>query len=157
MCFGKQCDLLGAVDQLISNQVVLTDAGSKNISVSVSQFPAFAAGCLLYLSSPDLVCAAAAMGQWGNRTNAFVHKLTHTEEQDGHEHMDLSGLTVLIHELHHHYEPLNTEVSSRRVPPAQTQSQQRRRPMSSQSSRAKISSLQLEMGRQKNYRVLLSQ
>lgn len=80
----------------------------------MSQFPVFAAGCLLYLSSPNLVCAAAKLGQWGNRTNVFTHKLTHTGEHDGHDYMDLSGVTVLIHELHHHYKPTDTEVSTER-------------------------------------------
>lgn len=82
----------------------------------MSQFPVFAAGCLLYLSSPNLVCAATAEGQWGDRTNAFIHTLTHTEEHDGHDHdhMDLNGLTVLIHKLHHHYQPSDTEVSPER-------------------------------------------
>lgn len=77
----------------------------------MSQFPALAAGSLLYLSSPNLVCTAAKQGQWGERTNAFIHKLTHTEEQPGHQHVDLSGLLVLIHDLHHHYKPSDTEVS----------------------------------------------
>lgn len=77
----------------------------------MSEFPVFAAGCLLYLSSPNLVCTATKQGQWGDRTNAFIHKLTHTEEQPGHQHMDLNGLLVLIHDLHHHYKPSNTKVS----------------------------------------------
>eukprot|EP00066_Takifugu_rubripes_P005393 XP_003969404.2 PREDICTED: zinc transporter ZIP4 [Takifugu rubripes] len=106
----EKCDLLEAVDQLIS---AITDARSKNgatnVTVGVAQFPVFAAGCLLYLSAPNLVCTAAKQGQWGDRTNAFIHKLTHTEEQPGHQHMDLNGLLVLIHDLHHHYKPLNTE------------------------------------------------
>lgn len=78
----------------------------------MSHFPVFAAGCLLYLSSPNLICAATKEGQWGAETNAFIHKLTHTEEHDGHDHMDLDGLTVLIHDLHHHYEPNSIEVST---------------------------------------------
>lgn len=107
----EQCDLFDAVDQLISSQLAITDAtNATNVTVGVSQFPVFAAGCLLYLSSPNLVCAATKQGQWGDRTNAFIHKLTHTEEQPGHQHMDLSGLLVLIHDLHHHYKPSNTEV-----------------------------------------------
>lgn len=111
-CVSKQCDLLGAVDRLIGDQPVLGRNVEDNVTVSVSQFPVFAAGCLLYLSSPGLVCGATEEGQWGEQTNAFIHRLTHTEEQDGHDHIDLSGLLVLIHELHHHYEPSNTEVST---------------------------------------------
>lgn len=79
--------------------------------MDVSQFPTFAAGCLLYLSSPNPVCAATTEGGWGDQTHGFIHKLTHTEQHGGHDHMDLNGLTVLIHELHHHYQPLDTEVS----------------------------------------------
>lgn len=80
--------------------------------MGVSQFPIFAAGCLLYVSSPNLVCGAIKEGQWGDRAGAFMRKLTHTEEQPGHQHMDMNGLLVLIHDLHHHYEPLSTEVST---------------------------------------------
>lgn len=112
-----------AVDQLFSDQPVLKDAasrsGEKNITVGVSQFPVFAAGCLLYVSSPNLVCRAANQGEWGVETNAFIHKLTHTEGQDGHTHVDLTGLLVLIHDLHHYYEPSYTEVST--APPPQYQ------------------------------------
>lgn len=79
--------------------------------MDVSQFPDFAAGCLLYLSSPNRVCAATTEGEWGDQTHGFIHKLTHTEQHGGHDHMDLNGLTVLIHELHHHYQPSDMEVS----------------------------------------------
>lgn len=85
------------------------------MSVDVSQFPVFAAGCLLYLSSPNRTCQAALLGRWGDRTNDLIHKLAHTEVHDGHDHMDLKGLRVLIHQLHHHYQPLETEVSRNAV------------------------------------------
>lgn len=88
------------------------------MTVAVSQFPVFAAGCLLYLSSPGLVCGATEEGRWGRQTDAFIHRLTHTEEQHDHDHdhVDLSGLLVLIHELHHHYEPSDTEVRRDSLP-----------------------------------------
>ncbi|CAG10811.1 unnamed protein product [Tetraodon nigroviridis] len=109
----EQCDLFGALDQLLGNQTVLRVSGSSTgegtTAVGLSQFPVFAAGCLLYLSSPILVCAAVKQGLWGERTSAFIHKLAHTDGSDGHERMDLSGLTVLIHQLHHHYRPNGTE------------------------------------------------
>lgn len=97
------------------------------MTISASQFPAFAAGCVLYLSSPSLVCNAAKQGRWGEETEHFLHKITHEEEQHehqheaselhlahAHEHVDVHGLKVLLQELHDHYEPLNSEVSARR-------------------------------------------
>lgn len=89
------------------------------MSISVSQFPAFAAGCLLYLSSPSLVCSAAKQGRWGDETERFLHRITHEEHEHvhkeshhAHDQIDIHGLEVLLQELHEHYEPLNNEVST---------------------------------------------
>lgn len=86
------------------------------MTISVSQFPALAAGCVLYLSSPSLVCNAAKQGRWGEETEHFLHKITHDElhRAHAHEHVDVHGLKVLLQGLHDHYEPLNSEVSTRR-------------------------------------------
>uniref|UniRef100_A0A672IZH0 Zinc transporter ZIP4 n=1 Tax=Salarias fasciatus TaxID=181472 RepID=A0A672IZH0_SALFA len=67
-------------------------------SVSVSQFPTFAAGSVLYLSSPSVVCAAIAEEKWGEKTEEFLHNVTH------HDH---SGHTD--RELQHHYEAVPHE------------------------------------------------
>uniref|UniRef100_A0A672IZG6 Zinc transporter ZIP4 n=1 Tax=Salarias fasciatus TaxID=181472 RepID=A0A672IZG6_SALFA len=90
-----------------------------SISVSVSQFPAFAAGSVLYLSSPSVVCAAIAEEKWGDKTEEFLHNVTHHDhsghtnrEDAGHSHndMDIHGLEAVFEELKHHYEPSPNEI-----------------------------------------------
>ncbi|XP_034066384.1 zinc transporter ZIP4 isoform X1 [Gymnodraco acuticeps] len=106
---GK-CDLTDAVHQLISN-------GTGN-AISVSQFTDVAAGCVLYLSSPGLVCSAVRQGRWGEEAERFLHELTHQEHQHGdsgphqehqHEHIDVHALKVLLQKLHHQYVPMESE------------------------------------------------
>uniref|UniRef100_A0A672J2U7 Zinc transporter ZIP4 n=1 Tax=Salarias fasciatus TaxID=181472 RepID=A0A672J2U7_SALFA len=84
-------------------------------SVSVSQFPTFAAGSVLYLSSPSVVCAAIAEEKWGEKTEEFLHNVTHHDhsghtDRAGHPHseMDIHGLETVFEELQHHYEPVST-------------------------------------------------
>ncbi|XP_041811951.1 zinc transporter ZIP4 [Chelmon rostratus] len=116
----EKCDLTGAVHQLIGNHSEdETGKAEQNLTVSVSQFPALAAGCVLYLSSPGLVCNATRQGRWREETEHFLHTVTHGEHHEheesrshqshDHEHIDVHGLKVVFHELHHHYEPLNSE------------------------------------------------
>lgn len=121
-----QCHLTDAVHQLFSNHGANESRkGEKNVTISVSQFPALAAGCILYLSSPSLVCEATKQGRWGEETERFLHKITNEEKQHDHQYeesmphqehvhkdVDIHGLEVLLHELHDHYEPLNNEVST---------------------------------------------
>ncbi|KAM9340224.1 zinc transporter ZIP4 [Symphorus nematophorus] len=114
----EKCDLTDAVHQLISNE---TGKAGKNVTVSVSQFPALAAGCVLYLSSPGLVCNAVRQERWGEEVEHFLHKITHEEHHEHqheesephhdheHEHIDAHGLKVLLQELHDHYEPSDRE------------------------------------------------
>lgn len=90
----------------------------------MAQFPALAAGSVLYLTSPELVCNASKHGTWGDETEHFLHDITHGEhhehrhvksephQEHNHEHIDVHGLKVVIQELHDHYEPLNSEVST---------------------------------------------
>ncbi|XP_035536793.1 zinc transporter ZIP4 [Morone saxatilis] len=112
----EKCDLTDAVHQLISNQSVHS---VKNLTISVSQFPALAAGCVLYLLSPGLVCNATKQGRWGEEVEHFLHELTHGEHHEhrheesephhDHDHIDIDGLKVLIQELHDHYKPSDIE------------------------------------------------
>ncbi|XP_056255658.1 zinc transporter ZIP4-like [Seriola aureovittata] len=119
----EKCDLTDAVHQLISNHSIHgegdTGEARGNVTITVSQFPDFAAGCVLYLASPGLVCAAVRQGRWGEETEHFLHKITHQDhhqhrhEKSGarhdHEHIDLHGLEALLQELHDHYEPSHSE------------------------------------------------
>lgn len=127
----SQCDLTGAVHQLITgdhpvNRKEESANSDKNTTISVSQFPALAAGCVLYLSSPGLVCSAVKQGRWGEETRRFLHEITHEEEphrhqhqarellhDHEHEHIDIRGLKVLLEMLRDHYEPMDSEVSTR--------------------------------------------
>uniref|UniRef100_A0A3Q1IB32 Zinc transporter ZIP4 n=1 Tax=Anabas testudineus TaxID=64144 RepID=A0A3Q1IB32_ANATE len=84
-CGEVSCEEVSAVHQLINNHV--------------SQFTDFAAGCILFLSTPDLVCTAVGQGRWGDETEQFLQRLTHQD----HEHIDVRGLEALLQELRHHY------------------------------------------------------
>ncbi|XP_029023786.1 zinc transporter ZIP4-like isoform X2 [Betta splendens] len=97
----EKCNLTGAVHQLIDVQ----DQDGGNISISAPTFPSFAAGCLLYLSSPELVCSAIGRGRWGAEARQLLDSIT---RQD-HRHMDVDGLEVLLQELDRHYEPALNE------------------------------------------------
>lgn len=81
------------------------------MTISVSQFPALAAGCLLYLTSPGLVCRATKQGKLREETKRFLDRITIVEEQHGHQHIDVYGLNVLIEEILGYYMPLNSKVS----------------------------------------------
>lgn len=125
MFVTSQCDLTGAVHQLISNHSDHREDESgktgENITVSVSQFTDFAAGSVLYLVSPGLVCTAVGQGKWGEETEGFLHRIAyhdhhehhHEESRAGHahEHIDIHGLEELLYDLHDHYEPEHSEVS----------------------------------------------
>ncbi|XP_073340039.1 zinc transporter ZIP4 [Pagrus major] len=121
----EKCDLTHAVHQLFSHHSIHgedeTGRGEINVTISVSQFPALAAGSVLYLTSPELVCNASKHGRWGEETEHFLHDITHGEHHEhrreksephqdhSHEHIDVHGLKVVLQELHDHYEPLNSE------------------------------------------------
>ncbi|XP_070778351.1 zinc transporter ZIP4 [Enoplosus armatus] len=117
----EKCDLTDAVHQLISNHSTHgedeTGKSVKNVTISVSQFTALAAGCVLYLSSPGLVCTAISQGRWGEEAEHFLQKITHEHgheeskphQHHEHEHIDVHGLKVLLRELHDHYEPSDSE------------------------------------------------
>lgn len=121
---GK-CDLVGGVHELIHDHAPHSEekAGKsgENVSVSLSEFSHFAAGSVLYLKSPSMVCSAIAEGAWRARTEQFLHNITHTHshhaghssrEDNGHthSHMDIHGLEIVFEELKHHYEPLPHEI-----------------------------------------------
>lgn len=121
-----QCDLAGAVHQLIGDHSIhgMEEGGKvgENETISVSQFPPLASGSVLYLSSPGLVCDAIRVGSWAEETEHFLHKFTHHDhhrsephhDQDhSHSHIDAHGLESLIQELLHHYVPSENEVSRR--------------------------------------------
>jgi len=99
---------LDAFHQLISDHSTHgedeTQTGTTSETISVSQFPALAAGCVLYLSSPGRVCSAVRQGTWGQEAQLFLRRHTH---QDHHEE-----LKVLLQELHDHYEPSDREVNT---------------------------------------------
>ncbi|XP_034401427.1 zinc transporter ZIP4 [Cyclopterus lumpus] len=117
----EKCDLLDAFHQLISNHSThgedKTENGRKSETISVSQFPALAAGCVLYLSSPGLVCTAVRQGTWGQEAQHFLRKQTHQghhEESERHQdrehvHIDVHELKVLLQELHNHDDPSDRE------------------------------------------------
>ncbi|KAM3596490.1 uncharacterized protein V6R79_015500 [Siganus canaliculatus] len=113
---GK-CNLTDAVHQLIGNHShEEEDAHAENVTVSVSDFSHFAAGCVLYLSAPELVCNATTYGGWGDETDGFLHTVTHvghvheetkSEHEHNHDYINVDGLKVVFDELRDHYEPLN--------------------------------------------------
>ncbi|XP_077363747.1 zinc transporter ZIP4-like [Festucalex cinctus] len=122
---GK-CNLSNAVHQLLHNHSDHRQAGAvKNRAIDAAGFSALAAGCVLYLSSPDKVCAAAGQGRWGEEVERFLHEIAsgnshehhhEGEEVDGeschgheHQHVGLGGLESVFRELLKHYEPSEIE------------------------------------------------
>ncbi|KAM7384380.1 hypothetical protein PAMA_011639 [Pampus argenteus] len=114
----EKCNLQDAVHQLISNHSIHgeddTRKDSENSTISVSEFTAIAAGCILYIASPGLVCTAVRQGRWGEETERFLHKITHEhrEESEPHQdpdHISIHGLNTLLQGLHNHYEPVDYE------------------------------------------------
>ncbi|XP_051926307.1 zinc transporter ZIP4 [Hippocampus zosterae] len=127
---GK-CNLSEAVHQLIHNHSDHRQAGEEYHAVDVMEFSALAAGCVLYLASPDMVCAAASQGRWGQEVEHFLdeiasghshehhHEHHHEEEEEaevgqschGHEHrqVGLPGLEKVLRELLKHYESSDIE------------------------------------------------
>ncbi|XP_054462620.1 zinc transporter ZIP4 isoform X2 [Anoplopoma fimbria] len=121
----EKCDLTDAFHQLISDHSThgedKTVKGRTSVSISVSQFTSLAAGCVLYLSSPGLVCSAVRQGTWGQEAQHFLRKITHQDhherryeeseqQQDReHVHIDVHELQMLLQELHEHYEPSDRE------------------------------------------------
>ncbi|XP_037548800.1 zinc transporter ZIP4-like [Nematolebias whitei] len=110
---GK-CDLAGAVHQLIGSPTKDEDARvGGTVVVSVSRFPALAAGSVLFLSSPSLVCTAIQHSKWAEETEHFLHKFAHHDHlehrieplQHTHDYMDGHGLEGVLQELRSHYEP----------------------------------------------------
>lgn len=98
-CLCAQCDLAGSVHQLI---------GEVNVTVSLSQFPALAAGSVLYLTSPGLVCDAVNKGSWFEETQHLLHTITHGEEAHPHQHEadegDQEHGDGRIHEVDRHHD-----------------------------------------------------
>lgn len=108
-----QCDLDGAVHQLVGNSSAHTlEEGGKSgrtFTVGASQFPALAAGSVLFLSSPDLVCAAAKDGRWAEETERFLHTYTLGDHGD----ISIYALEDLLQELQSHYEAAENQVEHR--------------------------------------------
>ncbi|RVE67244.1 hypothetical protein OJAV_G00115620 [Oryzias javanicus] len=104
---GK-CDLAGAVHQLVDDgsAPALREDG-RSFTLSSSQFPALAAGGVLFLTSPDLVCTAVKEGRWGEESERFLHRYTHHNHDADHAHHDISIHAVqdLLQELQSHYQP----------------------------------------------------
>lgn len=133
----EKCDLADAVHQLLGNHSVhREDETGHNVTVGVSEFPAVAAGSILYLASPSRTCAAVIQGRWAEETEHFLHEITHgdhheheheenethheeehrhegkengTHPEHEHEHIDTHGLQLLFQELQEHYEPSDSE------------------------------------------------
>ncbi|TDH04036.1 hypothetical protein EPR50_G00148090 [Perca flavescens] len=109
----EKCDLADVVNQLIRNHSTHgedeTGKGRKHVTISGSQFTALAAGCVLYLSTPGLVCTAVRQGRWGEEVERFLHEITHQEQHQDHEHIHVHGLKVLLKKLHDHYKPSESE------------------------------------------------
>ncbi|XP_034748779.1 zinc transporter ZIP4 [Etheostoma cragini] len=112
----EKCDLTDGVNQLIRNHSTHGEdengKGRKHATISVSQFTALAAGCVLYLSTPGLVCTAVRQGRWGEEAEHFLHKITQEQQQNhdhDHEHIHIDGLKVLLKRLHDHYKPSEIE------------------------------------------------
>lgn len=118
---GK-CDLVNAVDQLIGNHSVHEEqmAGrvGENITITLSQFSPLAAGSVLYLTAPGLVCSSISQGRWGEETEHFLHQVTvhdhehphqHRAESRGHTHMDHHGVETVFLKLRKHYEAASNE------------------------------------------------
>ncbi|XP_077405653.1 zinc transporter ZIP4 [Vanacampus margaritifer] len=122
---GK-CKLSNAVHQLLHNHSDHRQAGAvKNHAIDAAGFTALAAGCVLYLTSPDTVCAAAGQGRWGEEVEHFLHGIAsgnsyehhhEGEEVEGeschgreHQHVGLGGLESVFRELLKHYESSDFE------------------------------------------------
>ncbi|KAF7210977.1 zinc transporter ZIP4 [Nothobranchius furzeri] len=110
----EKCHLAGAVHQLIGDHLAYGEdedwKAVGDIVVSASQFPALAAGSVLFLTSPLLTCMAIRQERWAEESEHFLHKFTHRGERKPHhghthEHMDVHGLEGVLGELHIHYEP----------------------------------------------------
>uniref|UniRef100_A0A2I4BA48 Zinc transporter ZIP4 n=1 Tax=Austrofundulus limnaeus TaxID=52670 RepID=A0A2I4BA48_AUSLI len=100
----EKCDLAGALHQLIGRDEDEDIRG--NGAVGVSQFPALAAGSVLYLSSPLQTCIAIQYGMWAEETDLFLHEFTHHDHlKHTHGYMDAHGLEGVLQELNGHYEP----------------------------------------------------
>uniref|UniRef100_A0A8C5DJL3 Zinc transporter ZIP4 n=1 Tax=Gouania willdenowi TaxID=441366 RepID=A0A8C5DJL3_GOUWI len=95
----EKCDLAGAVQQLFNNHSGHAKEHSgmslDNVTVSVSQFSDFAAGSILYLTSPIVVCEAVHRGRWGEETEHFLHKITH-HQHELQEHYEVSDIEVCL-------------------------------------------------------------
>ncbi|KAM8840064.1 zinc transporter ZIP4 [Spinachia spinachia] len=114
----EKCDLTKALHQLTSDHSAHREdqTGSKSVNISVSQFTALAAGCVLYLSSPGLVCTAVRQGTWGQEVQHFLRKKAHQDQREdlqhqdhNHMHIGVYGLKVLLQELQDHYAPSHRE------------------------------------------------
>ncbi len=85
----------------------------------MSQFPALAAGSVLYLSSPEQVCNATREGRWGDETDHFLHEVAHGHEHrlkeraHSHDDVDAHSIEFVFHQVNHHYKPIHSEVSPR--------------------------------------------
>ncbi len=88
----------------------------------MAQFPALAAGSVLYLSSPNTVCNATKYGKWGEETDNFLHDIAHAHDHEhrlgeervhSHDHVDAVGIKYVVHQVNHHYEHIHSEVSPR--------------------------------------------
>ncbi|XP_061520889.1 zinc transporter ZIP4 isoform X1 [Phycodurus eques] len=124
---GK-CNLTDAVHQLIHNHSDHRQGGGEeDHAFDGSGFTALAAGCILYLSSPDTVCTVAGQGRWGQEVEHFLdgiasgnsHEHHHEEDEEGEEgapchgreyqHMGLRGLEGVLGQLLKHYESSDIE------------------------------------------------
>ncbi|XP_029977186.1 zinc transporter ZIP4-like [Salarias fasciatus] len=107
-----KCDLAGSVHQLLNGHNHEHRSGEN--AVSVSQFGAFASGAIMYLSSPNVACAAIAEGLWFDKTEEFLHNVVHHEHRadlgHAHDYIDTHGLEAVFAELKLHYASLPNEV-----------------------------------------------
>nr|XP_061808454.1 zinc transporter ZIP4-like [Nerophis lumbriciformis] len=121
---GK-CNLSDAVHQLTHNHSSHQHKDVKDEhGIDASGFSALAAGCVLYLSSPNAVCAAADQGMWGEEVEHFLDQLEsgnphehHHQDQEedklchGHEHrhVGLDRLDAVLGGILQHYESADIE------------------------------------------------
>ncbi|XP_028255748.1 zinc transporter ZIP4-like [Parambassis ranga] len=107
----EKCDLADAVHQLINHHSVHEDEATgkagENVTIRAPQFTALAAGSVLYLSSPGLVCTAIRQGRWGEEAERFIQEISPRAESE--PHADIHDVDVLLHKLGRHYEPSDSE------------------------------------------------
>ncbi|XP_077446241.1 zinc transporter ZIP4 [Stigmatopora argus] len=125
-CAGRvscgKCNLANAVHQLTHIGKTHQRQGSEDKDgVDASAIGALAAGCVLYLTSPEAACVAAARGAWGEEAERFLdglqsgnpHRRRRGDDGPCHGserwHVDLSGLDAVLGGILQHYESADVE------------------------------------------------